>query len=416
MNPWNLLWVPEIVSGGKKTGQNMKKQLSGVNKYDAKLGVRAPKIIDSGRYMSNNTTGTPPIGKTAAVHYLDNNSEKSTVEDKNIAKYVVPAALLTAGTVRAYNTGNALQLVNDLGEAVYRIKPISSLRRSRNDVIRTVPYFVDEVKKNPYAIPKNRDNSFKASAKWFGGMAAANVAIDKLIGRDYTNNRWQDEHKKAKQQLNKDSKKNKHASFVDIDDFIEKTAREVPGARGWAQKVLTEGVVQPALTAVPIVAIPTGISLALNKDIKGDFEPVRNSLSSEKRKKIRLNENDPRSSNNYAVNSEIMQVAEETAAGIIKEAMSKFNFKPFRNSDGTKKMYRIKDWRDFFDELPISGLRAASLAIPTAYLVKHDPVVKYREAQAEKAKKKQERAIVNKAVNKAVDKAVDQAIEQIQTM
>lgn len=400
------LWAPDIIEGGAKTSKNVKKQLSGINKYDSKLGIEPPK-----RYSSNGTIGNSPLNKTAEIQYYEPKNNQHD-KDVDVSKYIVPAALLSGGTIRAYQTGNALQLVNDVGGALGKLRPKKALRRSKNPYVRMMANMSVDKKTNPNSIPKNHDNGFKAGIKWGTGMAGAEILVNKLFGNEYADNNWREEQKKAKNNQNKKNK-NKYASISDY--CIEKEAKEIPGAKGFVTKVLTEGIAQPAVTAVPIVAVPTGISLAINKDIKGDLGPVRESLNNDKRKKIKLDDNDPRSSNNYAVNSEIMQVATDTAYEMTKEAAN-IKFKPFRNADGTKKMYHIKNWRDFFDELPISGLRAASLAVPTAYLVKHDPVAKHREIQSEKAKKKQERAIVNKAVDKAVDKAVEQAVEQIQTM
>lgn len=347
------------IEGANQGKKDAKAEIQNANPYDVKLGnIKSGKAVDHLRYANNRTIGSAPLVKSAAIEYVDNGD----VKHHNKMLYIAPAALLTAAVLRGRTTGNALQLADDVVNAVKKVKPakvgLAGMRSSGNVMMRDV---ANNAANNAANAAKDRTfvNSLKGGMGFAGGAAAIDIGVNKAT-----------------------SNQNKEAQ---LHSLFEKTAKEVPGAKGYIEKLVTEGVLQPSISAMPIYLAPLGVSLALNKDIKGSFGPVRDSEKNIVKKKKDISDADPRSRNNYVTNAAIMGVASD-------------DMNMFMEKVAAAKPYRIKDWSEFGKELPVQGLRSVSMAVPMSLIAVYaDPAAKFKARRAAEEKEQYEKELVNEA-------------------
>lgn len=376
------LGIPIMGEGFKQAGKDMKQQQVKKNKYDSVLGVENVNQF-----------------KTSGMAYKE--IEKRATNDRSQKDYLkvygIPAALLAATLVRGKMTGNYMQFpkydtVNFAGKVMPGATTTILNGLGRNPALKGNIRFAAKVGAKSNAAAASKSGGGLGSALIMGaGLTGGSVLAEYGINKAKDNDDRDRGYKKACYELG-----------------LDKTARDIPNnAKNYIRKIVREGVFQPSLMALPIYVAPAALSYGINKDIKTDFGPVRNLTEAQREKnkeKIHSSQTSFASRNNAVLNEQFSKIAHMNT-----KAWSKY----FKNGV-VKDPIKIRDWGEFAKyDLPISGLRAASITAPLALLANSDPVQKMKtqirlDAEAKKEReiaRSQQRQLRN-TIKKEVQKSV----------
>lgn len=382
--------VPEIAKGFSQAGKDMKQEQKRTNKYDAIMEPDAPDV--------------PKIAKTIDV--LDEkNAEDKKKQSYYLKSYGIPASLIAAALIRGrmVHPNNYLQLGYDSINLAKKVVPntVDTLvaLESKNPRFGTKGKFVAQTINRANQNAKKQGGGLGQGLAWGAGMvgggAAAEYGISKIKNR------------------------NKNPKYAEESFDFEKDAGEIPNTPfNHVRKIVREGILHPSLYSIPIYITPAAISYAINKDIKTDFSPVRDLSDKKKREKLLVNssQTDLASLNNATLNREFAKIAAfKKMSPTWKRYFSGKD--PFVKSE--KPPIKIKEWKDLPEDSLISGLRAASMAVPITLLAQSDPIqqiknniradaMKQQQLEAERAQKRELKKAVRTAVTNEVSKKLQQ--------